>query len=169
MSCKRDRYDGKISAITSAECARALGQSVGCCGTDGACAANNHVGDRPRGLAVVSGGDDLELVRESGLVDQQDGVAGGIKADSAIRDGAPANLDVHAGVRGGPGAAKSADANLHGADLGPDLLVERVLADFFRSGSSAEHLSCVPEDQGAFKGGESFVDLVREGIAASQI
>ena len=87
--------DGEFFQVAAFEGAEALGEAVGGGGPDGAGAAHDHVGDGGGGLAIVFGGDDFELVRQEALLDEEHGVGGGVKSDSAIVAGPALDGDIH--------------------------------------------------------------------------
>lgn len=75
--------------------AQALGEAVGGGGGDGSGATNSHVANGLGGLAKVGGFEDLETVWKETLVDEVDGVGGGVESDGAEVAAAAPVEDAH--------------------------------------------------------------------------
>ncbi len=75
--------------------AKALGESVGGRGANGAGATDDHVADGGGGGAEVGSGDDGEAVREEALFDEENGVAFWVERDGAEVATPAAEVDVH--------------------------------------------------------------------------
>ena len=88
---------GELRAVVPAELPRALGESVGRSGADGARAAHDHVANGIRRFAKVARGDDFELMRQQPLLDEPDGIAAGVKGDGAAGVRPAADGDIHGG------------------------------------------------------------------------
>ena len=88
-TCRRN-----FARSPSAEGARALGEAIGRGGANRARAAHDHVLDGPRRLPEVERRDHLELVRQEPLLDEQNGVAPGVKRHRPEVAGAAVDGDV---------------------------------------------------------------------------
>ena len=86
----------ELRQVAFPEGARALSQAIGRRGANRAGAAHDHVLNGPRGLAEVTGWDDLEFVGQEPLLDQQDRVAPDVERHGAKMPGATVDGDVQA-------------------------------------------------------------------------
>ena len=86
----------ELRQVPSAKGARALGEAIGGSGANRARAAHDHVLDRSRRLAEVERRDHLEPVRQEPLLDEQNGVAPGVKRHRPEVAGAAVDGDVQA-------------------------------------------------------------------------
>ena len=81
--------------VVAAKGARALGQTIGGGGADGAGAAHDHVADGPGRFAEVPRGHDLKPMRQKPLLDELNLVGWGIEPDGAVVFGDLSEGDVH--------------------------------------------------------------------------
>jgi hypothetical protein len=85
----------KPCKVISTKSARALGQTVGGGGANGASAAHYHVRDGAGSFAKVSGGHDFKLMGQKALFDEEDGVLRGVEGNGSEMAGFSAQGDVH--------------------------------------------------------------------------
>lgn len=108
----------KCGAATTAESTGSLGETEGGRGSDRPRATHRHVTDRARGCFEGPAAQAYEAMRELSLVNQDDGIGGGVERDRAYGLTAAVQEDIHGG-RVSAGAA--AEFRSRNCDRGNDM------------------------------------------------